>query len=124
MFVSSAEKSATQRILIGTSGRYARSASPSQHQKTCSHYSITSHKMSKYDKRVKCPVCKADYWAHTVGQHIVKTAEREALRAITNMVNASRGKEYTFSPRVVLRNSPHWAHYRKNKPQIRHKITL
>ena len=61
----------------------------------------------------KCPVCGEDFPMGTARLHITKAAGSEARMAMIVMMNHSKGKPYTFSPRIVLRNAPHWSYYRK-----------
>jgi len=63
-------------------------------------------------KLIKCPVCKEQYWNHTVKGHITNMGAREVYYAMDKMIDYAKNKSYTFSPYVFLRNCPHY-HFRR-----------
>lgn len=47
-------------------------------------------------KRIKCPVCQAEYWSHTLKMHITHAANNELVSVAKTQIKLKDAKHHQF----------------------------
>lgn len=67
---------------------------------------------------LECPVCRKKYILQGLKNHIINTAKAEGFKYLNQILDASKMKLYKFSPRVLIRQTPHLRYYRKHSVEM------